>query len=68
MGKNCSASAGDSGSAPDLGRSHMPRSSRALVLQLLGPAKPQQEKHGDKSGRRNEEAPRAKTRESPRQQ
>ena len=33
--KNPSASAGDTGSSPGLGRSHMPRSNKARVPQLL---------------------------------
>ena len=35
MGKNLPANAGDMGSSPGLGRSHMPRSKEAHVLQLL---------------------------------
>ena len=33
--KNLSPTAGDMGSMPDLGRSHMPQSNKALVPQLL---------------------------------
>ena len=37
MVKNLSANAGDTGSSPGPGRSHMPRSSYAHVPQLLSP-------------------------------
>ena len=36
MVKNLPANAGDTGSTPDLGRSHMPRSNESCVPQLVG--------------------------------
>ena len=37
MVKNLPANAGDTGSSPGLGRSHMPQSNKARAPQLLSP-------------------------------
>ena len=45
MAKNLPANAGDTGSIPDLGRSHMPQSSKALVSPQLNLCSRAQELH-----------------------
>ena len=71
--ENLLANAGDTGSSPGLGRSHMPRSNWAREPQLTEPARLEPVLHnkrgrdGERPAHRDEEwSPLAATRESPR--
>ena len=55
--KNPPAKAGDTGSSPGLGRSHMPRSSEAREPQLLNPRATTTEAHAPRARAPQQEKP-----------
>ena len=55
--KNLPANAGDTGSIPGLGRSHMPQSNEACVPQLLSPYSTTTEAHPPRSCAPQQEKP-----------
>ena len=55
--KNPPANAGDTGSSPGLGKSHMPRSSEARAPQLLSPRATTTEAHAPRARALKQEKP-----------